>query len=69
MIGPDKETAMKLLRALMADRQAATAVEYGLLAALVSVAALTAIGQLGNALSNTFVAVANDMSNASDGSL
>lgn len=60
---------MKLLRALMADRQAATAVEYGLLAALVSVAALTAIGQLGNALSNTFVAVANDMSNASDGSL
>jgi len=63
MIGPDKETAMKLLRALMADRQAATAVEYGLLAAL------TAIGQLGNALSNTFVAVANDMSNASDGSL
>jgi len=69
MLGPDKETAMKLLRALMADRQAATAVEYGLLAALVSVAALTAIGQLGNALSNTFVAVANDMSNASDGSL
>ncbi|WP_231738575.1 Flp family type IVb pilin [Novosphingobium sp. FSW06-99] len=36
---------MKLLRALMADRQAATAVEYGLLAAPVSVAALTAIGR------------------------
>ena len=60
---------MSLLRALWKDREAATAVEYALLAVLVSMAALTAIGTLGNALSTVFVAVANDMSNASDGSL
>lgn len=60
---------MKFLRALMADRQGATAVEYALLAGLVSLAAITSIGIMGNALSNAFVAVANDMSNASDGSL
>ncbi|WP_353226918.1 Flp family type IVb pilin [Novosphingobium sp.] len=60
---------MALLRALWADRTAATAVEYALLAALVSFAAISAIGTLGNALSTAFVAVANDMSNASDGSL
>jgi Flp pilus assembly pilin Flp len=31
-------------------------------------AAITAIGTLGNALSNSFVAVANDMGDAPDGS-
>ena len=60
---------MSLLRALWADREAATAVEYSLLAVLVSMAAISAIGTLGNALTIAFVAVANDMSNASDGSL
>ena len=60
---------MGLLRSLWHDREGATAVEYALLAVVVSLAAITAIGTLGNALSNVFVAVANDMSNASDGSL
>lgn len=53
---------MTLLRALLADREAASAVEYALLAALISVAAMQAIGVTGNALSNTFVAIAADMS-------
>lgn len=65
----DKGAMMGFLRSLWHDREAATAVEYALLAVLVSMAALSAIGMLGNALSNVFVAVANDMSNASDGSL
>lgn len=60
---------MRFLRALMADRQAATAVEYALLAALISIAAINAIGAVGDSLSSIFVVVANDMSNASDGSL
>ena len=60
---------MNFVRALWADRRGATAIEYALLAALVSMCAITATGLLGNALSNTFLAVANDMSNASDGSL
>jgi pilus assembly protein Flp/PilA len=60
---------MKWLRALLGDTKGATAVEYALLAALVSMAAIAAIGRLGNALSATFVAVATDMSNSSDGSI
>ena len=64
-----RENIMRLLRALWADSEAATAVEYALLAALVSMAAITAMGTLGNALSATFLAVANDMSNSSDGSI
>jgi len=60
---------MRLLRTLWADSEAATAVEYALLAALVSMAAITALGTLGNALKATFLVVANDMSNASDGSI
>jgi pilus assembly protein Flp/PilA len=60
---------LQFLRALWTNRQGATAVEYGLIAALVSMAAITATGMLGNALSNTFIAVANDMSNSGDGSL
>ena len=60
---------MKVLRALMADRTAATAVEYAVMGALISVVALSAMSTIGNSLSNLFVAVATDMSNASDGSL
>ncbi len=60
---------MRLLRSVWADTEAATAIEYALIAALVSMAAISAIGALGNALSATFLAVANDMSNSSDGSI
>jgi pilus assembly protein Flp/PilA len=60
---------MRSLRALWANREGATAIEYGLLAALVSISAVYAMGVLGNALSNTFIIVANDMSNSSTGTL
>jgi pilus assembly protein Flp/PilA len=60
---------MKFVRTLLADREAATAVEYALLAVLVSFAALSAISSLSNSLVNVFVAVANDMSNSGNGSL
>lgn len=60
---------MSLLRALWEDRTAATAVEYALLAVLVSFAAISSIYQVGNALSNVFLAVATDMSNANAGSI
>ena len=60
---------MRFLRALWAETEAATAIEYALIAALISMAAVSAIGTLGNALTATFLAVANDMSNASDGSI
>ena len=42
------------LNDLRHDESGATAIEYGLMAALISIAAITAMGALGNTLSNTF---------------
>ena len=64
-----QEKTLRFLRALMADRAATTAVEYALLGALISVVAISAINNVGNSLSNLFVAVATDMSNSGNGSL
>jgi len=52
---------MKFFRELMTDDQGATAIEYGLIAALIAVAAITAMGSLGNQLSNTFTTVSTHM--------
>jgi pilus assembly protein Flp/PilA len=60
---------MKLIRDLFRNEDGATAIEYGLIAALIAVAAITAMGALGNSLGNTFNLVSNDMNNASDGKL
>lgn len=60
---------MKLFRDLFANEDGATAIEYGLIAALVAVAAIGAMGALGDSLGNTFNKVSGDMTNASDGSL
>lgn len=45
---------MKLLRKIGKDQKGATAIEYGLIAALIAVASLTAIGTLGTRLGGTF---------------
>ena len=58
---------MKLFHELITDRSGATAIEYGLIAALVATGAMVAMGALGNSLSNTFTQVSTKMSNASDG--
>ena len=58
---------MKLIRDLFRNEDGATAIEYGLIAALIAVAAITAMGALGNSLGNTFNLVSKDMNNASDG--
>jgi pilus assembly protein Flp/PilA len=52
---------------LLTDEEGATAIEYGLIAALVAVAAITAMASLGNSLSNTFKLVSNQMTNSQDG--
>ena len=49
---------------IVADDSGATAIEYGLIAALIAVAAITAMGSLGNQLSNNYAFVANAQSNA-----
>ena len=52
---------MTFFKNLMNDEQGATAIEYGLIAALIAVAAITAMQGLGNQLGNTFTKVADDM--------
>ena len=45
---------MKTLRKLIANNKGATAIEYGLIAALIAIAAITAMTSLGSQLSLTF---------------
>ena len=45
---------MKFFKKLIRDEQGATAIEYGLIAALIAVAAITAMQSLGNSLNTTF---------------
>lgn len=50
---------MRTLQQILSDEAGATAIEYGLIAALIAVAAIVAMGSLGNQLSNNFNFVAN----------
>ena len=51
---------MKMIKKLFKNEEGATAIEYGLIAALIAVAAIVAMGSLGNNLTNTF----NEVNNA-----
>ena len=46
---------------LVKDESGATAIEYGLIAALVAVAIITVLGTLGSSLNDTFATVANEL--------
>lgn len=52
---------MKILRNLKKNVAGATAIEYGLIAALIAVAAITAMGALGTQLSTTFDTTSAEM--------
>jgi len=52
---------MKFFKNLLSDEQGATAIEYGLIAALIAVAAITAMQGLGNELNTTFSTVSTKM--------
>jgi len=52
------------IKNFLSDESGATAIEYGLIAALVSVAAIAALGSLGNSLGVMFNSVANELSDA-----
>lgn len=52
---------MALLKKLFADDSGATAIEYGLIAALIAVAIITAATTVGNNLTTTFNTVAGDL--------
>ena len=53
---------MKFFKNLLRDEAGATAIEYGLIAALIAVAAITAMQGLGTQLSSTFTKVSSSMS-------
>jgi pilus assembly protein Flp/PilA len=52
---------MSNFKKLMKDESGATAIEYGLIAALISIAALAAMSSLGTHLSSTFSKVSSGM--------
>ena len=52
------------LRKLFTDKSGATAIEYGLIAALVSVAAVVALQSLGSSLDAMFTTVSNELNTA-----
>ena len=52
---------MQFIRKMIKDSKGATAIEYGLIAALIAVAAITAMSSLGNQLTKTFNNVTNNM--------
>ncbi len=58
------ETLMKFFNKLLRDEQGATAIEYGLIAALIAVAAIAAMQSLGSELTSTFSQVSSAMGGA-----
>jgi len=58
---------MNIIKTFLSDESGATAIEYGLIAALVSVAAIAALGSLGNSLGTMFNSVAAELGGAVTG--
>ena len=56
---------MSTIKRFVNDESGATAVEYGLLVALIAVVIITAVTTLGKNLSTTFNTVATDVAGAS----
>ncbi len=52
---------MKFVRKMLKNEKGATAIEYGLIAALIAVAAIGAMTSLGGKLTNTFNKISNNM--------
>ncbi len=55
---------MKFINKLIRDEEGATAIEYGLIAALIAIAAITAMTALGGELTDTFLKVESSLSTA-----
>ena len=57
----------RLIKSFFAEEDGATAIEYGLIAALVSVAAITALGAMGDSLDTLFTTVSGELDTAVGG--
>ena len=55
---------MRSLKEFLRDDSGATAIEYGLIAAGISVAIILTVNQLGGQLKNTFSKVSSSLANA-----
>jgi pilus assembly protein Flp/PilA len=58
---------MTFFKNLIRDEQGATAIEYGLIAALIAVAAIGAMSALGDNLTGTFNTISGEMGGAGGG--
>ena len=56
----------KFIRKYIRNEDAATAIEYGLIAALISIVIIIALGLVGNALENVFNVIAGALEDAAD---
>lgn len=54
---------MSIIRKILKNEKGATAIEYGLIAALIAVAAITGMTALGSSLNSTFSTVGNTVAN------
>ena len=57
------------IKQFYADESGATAIEYGLIAALVSVAAITALTAMGDSLKSIFGIVSSSLNTATSGAV
>lgn len=57
---------MKLIRKLIKNEKGATAIEYGLIAALVAIAAIAAMQALGTSITGTFNKVSTTLNKANN---
>ena len=60
----EEKTMRKLMAKFYANVDGATAIEYGLIAALVSVAAIGALSLMGGSLNDMFTAVSGQLDSA-----
>ncbi|MBB6191884.1 pilus assembly protein Flp/PilA [Sphingobium wenxiniae] len=56
---------MQFIRKMLKNEEGATAIEYGLIAALIAVAAITAMTNLGSSIKNTFATAGASLDGAS----
>ncbi len=59
-----RDLAMTFFNKLMTDESGATAIEYGLIAALIAVAIMTTVGGLGSTLNSAFSKTSSGISEA-----
>jgi pilus assembly protein Flp/PilA len=52
---------MKTIKSFLKDESGATAIEYGLIAAGISVAIIAAVNGLGDKISSNFVSISNSL--------